>query len=329
MKTSPLLLVWLALSAWADAPGPAGKVSRMSRSLLTLPRGLLACVFLALPSSAGPPPGPGPSPGPLSEGCAASHTTPDGTEGFKSISTCVSSTGNVTELGIGASTQGGRYLRDGYRICHRTANNVITIAGTDNGLGPGTLGPPILTQPSGAGTFPLTVARTTNNGLFQLTQTFTRQGPGDPDLYVQMSLQYLGPGLAHDVTLVREFDREFAKQLPLAPSGNSPPSPPADEGFASASTTSAFGWNHGLRYGLMLSVSPSSVDLNAPTWVTGVRAQGLESTEALCTGAGLDEFAGPGNLRGRVVFQFGTLSPPPQGLGFPTNRIANFRYWIF
>lgn len=90
--------------------------------------------------------------------------------GLTYLSFCVTANGNVLLL---TSPQGYQMFGggEGYSLCDSGTSNLYWdyAAYGDNAA----WGAPVVTQPKGANTFPLTIKRTTVDGIFTLTQKFT------------------------------------------------------------------------------------------------------------------------------------------------------------
>ena len=103
--------------------------------------------------------------------CASTFTSGSGQTFLKF---CVTVNGNITQL---ESPSGTEFIREGsfaegYGVCDVNANKQYYDYA--DGGDSGNWGAPVITQPGGANTFPLTIKRTTTDGLFTLTQLFSR-----------------------------------------------------------------------------------------------------------------------------------------------------------
>src|SRR5262249_39740141 len=117
---------------------------------------------------------------------------------------CVTQNGNITEF---QSPQGVEHIREGsfgegYGICDFDNLNryydYADFGDTGNWLDP------VLKQPNGPNTFPLTITRTTADGVFTLTQVFS-QTPGERIVKVAMTLKNQ-TAASRDFALVRFAD---------------------------------------------------------------------------------------------------------------------------
>ena len=101
---------------------------------------------------------------------------------------CVTHNGNIVQFEAPAGVehlQSG--VSEGYSICDMSPGGANYY--DYGGFGDSTAwNPPIITQPNGANTFPLTIARTTADALWTLTQKFTTN-TGDPSAVITMSLK--------------------------------------------------------------------------------------------------------------------------------------------
>jgi hypothetical protein len=116
--------------------------------------------------------------------CQSTFTS--GTAPF-SLQFCVTDNGNIAQL---ATPVGLEHIRtgtigEGYGICDTTSG--LEYADFSGGGATANWLPPNITQPGGPNTFPLTIGRTTSDGIWQLRQTFTRS-VGDRAVKIKMEL---------------------------------------------------------------------------------------------------------------------------------------------
>lgn len=161
--------------------------------------------------------------------------------GLTYLGFCVSANGNIVSI---TSPVGYTHLsnREGYSVCDATNGGKLyydyALWG-DNAQ----WGPSIITQPGGTNTFPLTIQRTTIDGLFTLTQAFSRNAP-ENSVIITMTLKNNDTVNAHNVYLTRAADADI------------------DNGswdyqsYFSLNNQSVFAWGTGVSgpdpYGLML-----------------------------------------------------------------------------
>ena len=93
--------------------------------------------------------------------------------------------------------------KEGYALCSGTR-----VRGYDAGLDESGFGPATIIQPGGPGTFPLSVVRTTTDGVFQLTQAYTRD-TGENDFTVAMTVKNLSAASVSAVKLARYFNGDI------------------------------------------------------------------------------------------------------------------------
>lgn len=98
--------------------------------------------------------------------------------GASLVSVCISNDGNLTRFtspaGFEQINPSGTF-RDGYAICTGQLPTFPNVPqGYDAGGVEDGFGPPTVIQPGGANTLPLTIIRTTTSGIYQLTQSFSR-----------------------------------------------------------------------------------------------------------------------------------------------------------
>jgi len=123
---------------------------------------------------------------PLATGtCQSTFTSGNG---ITFLEFCVTVNGNVAEF---QSPQGWEHIREGtisegYAICD-LSNDTRYFDYAELGDS-GNWNAPVRTQPGGPNTFPLKIARTTADGFYTLTQTFTRNS-ADQSANVSMTLK--------------------------------------------------------------------------------------------------------------------------------------------
>jgi hypothetical protein len=89
---------------------------------------------------------------------------------------------------------------EGYVLCSQDGS---TVHGYDYGSGESGFGAATLSQPNGAGTFPLTVTRNTSDGKFQLKQVWNKPDNIEKDVTVTMTLTNLSSTTISGVVLSR------------------------------------------------------------------------------------------------------------------------------
>jgi hypothetical protein len=112
-------------------------------------------------------------------------------------------------LSLFESPQGFVHIsgREGYALCNASGNSGF-VEGFDVGSAQSGFGPPTVSQPNGAGTFPLIITRRTTNGLFELRQTFTRDTV-EKDVTIEMTVKNLAFATIQGVKIVRNFDGDI------------------------------------------------------------------------------------------------------------------------
>ena len=167
--------------------------------------------------------------------------------GANALTVCLSDHGNIvqwtTPAGIEHSSK-----NDGYVLC--SAGPLVPVVhGWDAGISTEDgFGPPIIDQPNGLNTLPLSITRTTDDGVFRLEQRFTRD-TSEKELTITMTVTNLGRTNRTGVRLGRYFGMSPNHQ------NNSPNN-------ASTTSDSVFLWDDpdqgfvnppGLVYGVMLT----------------------------------------------------------------------------
>jgi hypothetical protein len=244
--------------------------------------------------------------------CFASIASGSGTT---ALTVCLSNHGNIvqwtTPAGVEHST-----LNDGYVLCSVGTVGPV-VHGWDAGISTEDgFGPPTIDQPNGANTLPLAITRTTDDGVFELEQRFTRDAT-EKDLTIAMAVTNLSSATRQRVQLGRYFGMSPNKQ------SNSPNN-------ASSTTDSVFLWDDPhqpfvtaprLVYGVMLTALSYNI-LHRPVvedhdaW----NPQDDDGPQRAKSCAPID-FGGPKinllDLRGRITYELGTLG---------TGRTARARF---
>jgi hypothetical protein len=235
--------------------------------------------------------------------CFASLASGAGATGF---TVCLSDHGNIvqwtTPAGVDHSTR-----NDGYVLCSLGAAGPVT-HGWDAGISTEEgFGAPVISQPNGPNTLPLTITRVTDDGVFRLEQAFARDAT-EKDLTIAMSVTNLDRVSRNRVQLGRYFGMSPNRQ------SNSPNN-------ASVTTDSVFLWDDPhqsfvsaprLVYGVALtalsySVLHSAVVEDHDDW----NPQDDDGPQRAETCTPIDK-GGPQidllDLRGRVTYELGTIA---------------------
>lgn len=154
-----------------------------------------------------------------SANCQSTFIAPGGAVTF-----CVTASGTIAVLDAGDTLIAGG---EGYGIC--SASNQYYDLGSYGDSG--NWNAPVITQPKGANTFPLTIVRTSTDGMVSLTQTYKFSNANKA---VRVTMSFLGT-FPQTYSIVRYA--EFAGGAP----------------FSDHTIREAFIWNHG---GSGLTASP-------------------------------------------------------------------------
>ena len=116
---------------------------------------------------------------------------------------CLSDHGNVvqwtTPAGVEHSTK-----NEGYVLCSQGPLGPV-VHGWDAGISTENgFGPPTILQPNGPNTLPLSITRTTDDGVFELEQRFSRDA-SEKDLTISMLVTNLGAVSRSGIRLARYF----------------------------------------------------------------------------------------------------------------------------
>jgi hypothetical protein len=179
--------------------------------------------------------------------CQSTFTSGSGQTFFQF---CVTVNGNITEL---QSPAGYEHIREGlyqegYAICDFGTTTGVETEYFDyaDGGDSGNWQAPVTTQPGGVNTFPLKIVRTTSDGVYTLTQTFTRDTV-EPTVKIAMTLKN-NTKAARDFALVRYADID----------ANNGINDYTD--WFDFSHDAAWGYNNGFNlYGVMLFTVPTNL----------------------------------------------------------------------
>jgi hypothetical protein len=225
--------------------------------------------------------------------------------GANALAVCISDHGNIVRWTTPAGVEHS-IKNDGYVLCSQGRVAPI-VHGWDAGISTEDgFGPPVIHQPNGPNTLPLDITRTTDDGVFQLEQRFSRDTT-EKDLTITMTVTNVDSTSRSGVKLGRYFG--------MSPNhlNNSPNN-------ASATSDSVFLWDDpdqpfvdppGLVYGVMLTALSYNI-LHTPvvedhdTW----NPQDDDGPQRAKTCSPID-FASPKidllDLRGRITYELGTL----------------------
>jgi hypothetical protein len=135
--------------------------------------------------------------------CFSTHTSGSGATSMK---ICISQHGNLMQFE--SPVGGGDHISsEGYVVCSESTGNTV-VHGFDSGFLESGFGPAAITQPNGPNTFPLTIVRDTTDGVFRLTQTFSRDTT-EQDVTITMKLKNLSGSARDFVLLSRYFDGDL------------------------------------------------------------------------------------------------------------------------
>jgi len=130
------------------------------------------------------------------------------------MTVCISQHGNLSkfESPAGFDQIGlGNLWRDGYSVCTGNLPNFPNVPeGYDAGASEAGFGPPVIVQPNGTNTLPLTITRTTTDGVYELKQSYA-QDTAKRDIAITMKITRksnadCGPGGCPPVRLARYFE---------------------------------------------------------------------------------------------------------------------------
>jgi len=143
----------------------------------------------------------------LSVGAAQAQTDCYVTALSYSMNLCLSDHGNVTRFESPTGIQQIAGGEEGYILCDATTGAVYHDTGTiEDGFGP-----PTIIQPNGLNSFPFTVVRTTVDGQFTLTLTFTRgrgRTTSDRELRIQTDVGN-NTAISHQLQVTRYVNADI------------------------------------------------------------------------------------------------------------------------
>jgi hypothetical protein len=139
---------------------------------------------------------------PQSNACFSSHNFGSGA---KTMNICISEHGNVVKFEAPAGVHQigqANLFRDGYALCTGSppAKTYYDTGAIEAGFGPSTI-----IQPNGPNTFPLTIMRDTTDGVWRLSQKYTRDTK-ERDLTIDIILTNLSASTQPVVRLQRAFE---------------------------------------------------------------------------------------------------------------------------
>lgn len=121
---------------------------------------------------------------------------------------CVSADGVIANFespkistGFAFTEMGGE---EGYAIGSACGTASPVTNGFDGGFIENGFGAPTIAQPNGSNTFPLTITRSTMDGVFQLTQSYSRNS-GEDEAIISMTLKNVSANPVSNVLLTRYF----------------------------------------------------------------------------------------------------------------------------
>jgi hypothetical protein len=205
---------------------------------------------------------------------------------------CVSPRGHLTrfEAPFGLVHITGR---EGYVLCADADRDRAT--GFDAGIVEEGWGPPVVSQPSGAGTLPLVVTRTSLDGRVELKQTFSRN-LAERGIDIKMDVKNLSGSVLPGVELHRYFDADI--------DGTS------KDSWERSRAESV--WASDVPQGEMLALTTVSPQFGATfamveAYVDWLPSGGSYESARACVGYGSHITAGDGV--GRLARDFGAINP--------------------
>jgi hypothetical protein len=208
---------------------------------------------------------------------------------------CISDRGNVVQF------ESPRFMNhlngEGYIVCSAGGANGV-VHGYDAAIDQGGFTAPVISQPNGQDTLPLTIRRATMDGVFELTQRFARD-KAEHDVTVTMTVKNTSPSVRTGV-LVQRYVNADANNRVL--------------NRWAKSWDSIWAWNddvdNGGGYGLMMTpLSPNYLNDRIPETFATWNPLGSYQYAKGCNGAGQSTPTEPADLVGRLSYGVGDMAP--------------------
>lgn len=207
---------------------------------------------------------------------------------------CLSDRGHIIDI---TSPSGFKHMsfgqEEGYAICGTGATKAFSTASIESN----DWSAPILDQPGGPNTLPLTITRQSPDGKFELKQSFD-WNTGKKEIFITMELKNLSAASITNVRLSRYFDGEIDNDY--------------GDNILDRNSDSVWGIDAGAgtqHHGLILSALTLTQTHTAfvekfSDWNTN----GQDGTGEGCTAIGQNVPTAPGNYVGRITYVLGTLA---------------------
>lgn len=223
--------------------------------------------------------------------CFSSYTNGSGPTLLKF---CVSQNGTIPQFESPATSQ-ELVAEEGYAVASQCGTTSAVTHGADAGINEGGFNVPVITQVNGPNTFPLTITRTTTDGVFKLTQSFGRNN-AEKSVSITMTLKNLSATTVPNVLLTRYFTDALFITL---------------NRFA-RSFDSVWGWD---GYGFSLTaenpaIAHATVVQDRNSWLSGGPGglgDGCVISSAVDTGTPTNPTSN--GWAGRFVYQLGNMGP--------------------
>jgi hypothetical protein len=216
---------------------------------------------------------------------------------------------NISEHGNLRSLQSPANLhhisnREGYALCSNGA------AAFDDGETDAGWNAPVVSQPGGANTLPLTITRYTSDGRLELKQLFEWDAK-EREVAITMTVKNISGASVAGVKLSRYFDGDI--DTSVHPDYGAQGDLLAHDDRYAATSNSVWGWDDGAgarHHGLMLTAisaaypNSASVEKFSDWASTGAGAR----TARTCTPVSQASPTAPGDYVGRLTYSFGTLA---------------------
>jgi hypothetical protein len=199
---------------------------------------------------------------------------------------------------------------EGYVVCSADGGEGVA-HGYDAGTDQGGFTVPVISQPNGQDTLPLTIRRATTDGVFELTQRFARN-KAEHDVTITMTVENTSSSVRTSVLVQRYFNADANNRV---------------LNRWAKSWDSIWAWNDdvdsGGGYGLMLTpLSPQYLNNRIPETFATWDPLGSYQYAKGCNNAGQETPTEPRDLVGRLSYGVGDMPPG-------SSRTVKLRYRRF
>ena len=239
---------------------------------------------------------------PLADTCFSTYSSGSGPSYFK---WCVSQNGNIVSIESpkGMEHIHGAHIQEGYAVCDSYTDPMLAYWDFADGGSSGWNAPTVI-QPNGPNTFPLTIERTTTDGMFQLNQVFS-QNASEKIVTIKMTVDERGCiGTCGAGVFVFRFANIDADN--------------SSTNWFDQGAESAWGYNSGSPGVILYATAPAASLVSKRAWFDGAGAFLLsDGPPTQCNGNGTSApFQGDGAVEVYQFFQESVSSPGTVGFEY-------------